>query len=104
MERQRCKHRLECTAEIFFVETANKKFLPLDARPFRRDVVAPEGRWQVILRTGQRPLVTQEGTELLDEVYVAHFATCPATVNERERKVRRGTQPALMDRLEEYIP
>lgn len=96
-----CKFAI-CSAMIYFAKAESGRFIPLDAQPFPRDDLRPTDRW---LLTDDGRAVRVDGartTENADEVYVAHFATCPGHLSAREQQKQRNTQPKLAARLESY--
>ena len=68
----RCK---SCRAHVVWARSINGKLMPVDAMP------SPQGQWRLALRPGtQTPTalhIPESERATHDELYVAHWATCP---------------------------
>ncbi len=88
-----------CGAPILWAQTKNGRAMPVDAAPFPRDQIAPSGRWRLVREGGALRVFHDVAAIEVAEVWVAHFATCPAKVPSAKRG---GLEPAIRERLAYY--
>lgn len=93
MRRGKCK---SCGAPIFFVETANGKFMPVNITP-KYYWPDPEGPEKIVNGSGRVVSCFLDGKleQNTPAGYVSHFATCPAASKHRKKKPQKAEHQQL---------